>query len=125
MLKKHLQNIVEKELTSKPLDLWNAMKEEINNQNEKVINPTLKRLNDSKLTEIMHSLLTVIIAHEQYIEAYKSLADIYGAITHTMVSAAHMLSKRLKQIVSMGNENVTNANCEYKSSFDSCYFSNN
>ena len=112
MLKKHLQNIVEKELTSKPLDLWNAMKEEINNQNVKVIKPTLKRLNDSKLTEIMHGLLTVIIAHEQYIEAYKSLADIYGAITRTLVSAAHMLSKRLKQIVSMGNENVTNGNCE-------------
>ena len=112
MLKKHLQNIVEKELTSKSLDLWNAMKEEINNENVKVIKPTLKRLNDSKLTEIMHGLLTAIITHDQYIEAYKSMSDIYGNITRTLVSTAQMLSKRLKQIVSLGNENVQNANCK-------------
>ena len=89
------------------------MSEEINNDNFKVTKPTLKRLNDSKLTEIAHGLLTVIITHEQYIEAYKSMVDIYGiTVTHTLVSAAQMLSKRLNQIVNSGNDNVQNANCK-------------
>lgn len=89
------------------------MKDEIDNENVNVIKPTVKRLNDSKMTEIIHGFLTVIITHDQYIEAYKNIADIYRTITHNnLVSAGQMLSKRLRQVVNSGNENNQNSNCK-------------
>ena len=108
---------MEKDLTSSPLDLWNAMNNEIVNGDLKVVKPTLRRLNDPKLSEISHGLLSIIITHDQFIEAFKSIADTYGTVTRTLVSAAQMLSKRLKQIVNLGNENVQNSNCKLTTIF--------
>uniref|UniRef100_A0A7M5WVD3 Uncharacterized protein n=2 Tax=Clytia hemisphaerica TaxID=252671 RepID=A0A7M5WVD3_9CNID len=102
-LKSNIKSLVVKELTSQPLDLWNSINEEVLHGEHKPIKVKLKTLDTPGLTDIMTVVLTALIVHQQYLDLYKTTCDTYGVPTKNLVSAAQMLSKRLKQVVNLGD----------------------
>ena len=100
-----------KELTSQPLDLWKSINEEVLHGEQKPIKAKLKMLDSPGLTDIMTVLLTALIVHQQYVDLYKFTCDNHGLPTKNLVSAAQMLSKRLKQVVNMTDPQNNSSKC--------------
>ena len=107
-LKCNIKSLVVKELTSQPLDLWHSIDEEILNGDLKPLKAKLKLLENSNLTDIATALLSTLIVNQQYTDLYKSVCESYGVVTKNLVSAAQMLSKRLKQVVNMAADSQIN-----------------